>query len=64
MDVNVDSVDVFNYHFSFFSWQKQAVLARRLLNGELEPSTILNMSPDELRVWSLSSLIYGWFNIV
>lgn len=63
MEVNVDSVGVFNYNFSF-SWQKQAVLARRLLNGELEPSTILNMSPDELKVWFLSSLIYVWFNIV
>ncbi|KAL2544120.1 bromo-adjacent-like proteiny (BAH) domain-containing protein [Forsythia ovata] len=28
---------------------KNAVLARRLLNGELEPSQILNMSPNELK---------------
>ncbi|XP_027360623.1 uncharacterized protein LOC113868864 [Abrus precatorius] len=32
-----------------FNLKKNAVLARRLLNGELEPSKILNMTPNELR---------------
>ncbi|KAK7406132.1 hypothetical protein VNO78_07751 [Psophocarpus tetragonolobus] len=32
-----------------FNLQKNAVLARRLLNGELEPSKILNMTPNELK---------------
>ncbi|PRQ17687.1 putative BAH domain, transcription elongation factor S-II, central domain-containing protein [Rosa chinensis] len=32
-----------------YNLSKQVVLARRLLSGELEPSTILNMSPDELK---------------
>lgn len=33
-----------------FSWQNTRLLAQRLLNGELEPSKILNMSPNELKV--------------
>ncbi|XP_037495630.1 uncharacterized protein LOC119369054 isoform X2 [Jatropha curcas] len=33
-----------------FNLKITALLARRLLNGELEPSTILNMSPNELKV--------------
>ncbi|PPD93934.1 hypothetical protein GOBAR_DD09035 [Gossypium barbadense] len=32
-----------------FNLKNNALLARRLLNGELEPSTILNMSPNELK---------------
>ncbi|KAL2337239.1 hypothetical protein Fmac_011685 [Flemingia macrophylla] len=32
-----------------FNLQKNAVLARHLLNGELEPSKILNMTPNELK---------------
>lgn len=32
-----------------FNLKSNAVLARRLLNGELEPSKILNMSPIELK---------------
>ncbi|XP_040873173.1 uncharacterized protein [Glycine max] len=32
-----------------FNFQKNAVLARRLLSGELEPSKILNMTPNELK---------------
>ncbi|CAA3015552.1 BAH domain [Olea europaea subsp. europaea] len=32
-----------------FNLKNNAVLARRLLNGELEPSQILNMSPNELK---------------
>ncbi|KAJ4712068.1 bromo-adjacent-likey (BAH) domain-containing protein [Melia azedarach] len=32
-----------------FNLKNNAVLARRLLNGELEPSKILNMSPNELK---------------
>ncbi|KAI4315418.1 hypothetical protein L6164_028230 [Bauhinia variegata] len=32
-----------------FNLKNNAVLARRLLNGELEPSKILNMSPTELK---------------
>ena len=46
-------VDVFYQSFksfsflSFTSWQNNALLARRLLNGELEPAKILNMSPNE-----------------
>lgn len=31
-------------------FQNTEVLARRLLNGELEPAKILNMSPNELKV--------------
>ncbi|XP_050378707.1 uncharacterized protein LOC126796008 [Argentina anserina] len=32
-----------------YNISRQPVLARRLLSGELEPLTILNMSPDELK---------------
>ncbi|OIV93542.1 hypothetical protein TanjilG_28699 [Lupinus angustifolius] len=32
-----------------FNLKNNAVLARRLLNGELEPSKILNMTPNELK---------------
>ncbi|XVF52899.1 hypothetical protein PTKIN_Ptkin05aG0055400 [Pterospermum kingtungense] len=32
-----------------FNLKNNPLLARRLLNGELEPSTILNMSPNELK---------------
>ncbi|XP_020216482.1 uncharacterized protein LOC109800163 [Cajanus cajan] len=32
-----------------FNLKSNAILARRLLNGELEPSTILNMTPNELK---------------
>ncbi|GMI76333.1 BAH domain-containing transcriptional regulator 1, ASI1-Immunoprecipitated Protein 3 [Hibiscus trionum] len=32
-----------------FNLKNNPLLARRLLNGELEPSTILNMSPKELK---------------
>ncbi|OMO58646.1 hypothetical protein COLO4_34461 [Corchorus olitorius] len=32
-----------------FNLKNNSLLARRLLNGELEPSTILNMSPNELK---------------
>jgi hypothetical protein len=32
-----------------FNLKNTALLARRLLNGELEPATILNMSPTELK---------------
>lgn len=32
-----------------FNLQRNAVLARHLLNGELEPSKILNMTPNELK---------------
>ncbi|KAF2297819.1 hypothetical protein GH714_003682 [Hevea brasiliensis] len=32
-----------------FNLKNNALLARRLLNGELEPSKILNMSPNELK---------------
>lgn len=32
-----------------FNLKSNALLARRLLNGELEPSKILNMSPNELK---------------
>ncbi|XVE57890.1 hypothetical protein DITRI_Ditri04bG0126400 [Diplodiscus trichospermus] len=32
-----------------FNLKNNSLLARRLLNGELEPSTILNMSPKELK---------------
>ncbi|KAK4742363.1 hypothetical protein SAY87_000364 [Trapa incisa] len=32
-----------------FNLKNSAVLARRFLNGELEPSKILNMSPNELK---------------
>ncbi|KAK4608724.1 hypothetical protein RGQ29_002210 [Quercus rubra] len=32
-----------------FNLKKNEVLARRLLNGDLEPSKILNMSPSELK---------------
>ena len=31
-------------------WQNNALLARRLLHKELEPSVVLNMSPKELKV--------------
>ncbi|XXG85153.1 hypothetical protein AAC387_Pa11g0293 [Persea americana] len=33
----------------YFNLKKNALLARRLLNKELEPSVILNMSPNELK---------------
>ncbi|KAL8141646.1 hypothetical protein V2J09_014678 [Rumex salicifolius] len=33
----------------FFNFKNNAFLARRLLKGELEPSKILNMSPNELK---------------
>ncbi|KAG8662093.1 hypothetical protein MANES_01G061900v8 [Manihot esculenta] len=33
----------------YFNLKNNALLARRLLNGELEPSKILNMSPNELK---------------
>ncbi|XVE64841.1 hypothetical protein DITRI_Ditri07aG0134400 [Diplodiscus trichospermus] len=33
-----------------FNLKNNPLLARRLLNGELEPSMILNMSPNELKV--------------
>ncbi|KAL2517111.1 bromo-adjacent-like proteiny (BAH) domain-containing protein [Abeliophyllum distichum] len=36
-----------------FNLKNNAALARRLLSGELEPSDILNMSPNELKVESL-----------
>lgn len=36
-----------------FCLQNTALLARRLLNGELEPAKILNMSPTELKVKNL-----------
>ncbi|KAH1135521.1 hypothetical protein GLYMA_05G207800v4 [Glycine max] len=32
-----------------FNLKNNAILARRLLNGELEPSIILNMTPNELK---------------
>ncbi|CAJ1937432.1 unnamed protein product [Sphenostylis stenocarpa] len=32
-----------------FNLKNNAILARRLLNGELEPSKILNMTPNELK---------------
>ncbi|XVF51484.1 hypothetical protein PTKIN_Ptkin04bG0188800 [Pterospermum kingtungense] len=35
--------------FLVSSWQNNPLLARRLLNGELEPSTILNMSLNKLK---------------
>ncbi|KAH1251453.1 Chromatin remodeling protein [Glycine max] len=35
--------------WSSLVWINNAILARRLLNGELEPSIILNMTPNELK---------------
>ncbi len=32
--------------------QNNKVLAQRLLSKELEPATVINMSPGELKVWS------------
>jgi len=37
--------------FSDLILQNNAFLLRRLLNGELEPSKILNMTPKELKVF-------------
>jgi hypothetical protein len=31
--------------------QNNKVLAQRLLSKELEPATVINMSPAELKVW-------------
>ncbi|KAI3422734.1 uncharacterized protein J3R85_011819 [Psidium guajava] len=49
-----------------FNLKNNALLARRLLKGELEPSKILNMSPNELKVfyllfdrWHYLSIIEG-----
>lgn len=41
------------------TWQSNALLTRRILNGELEPSKILGMSPNELKVSSLSYVLLG-----
>lgn len=41
---------IYLYFLSSFL-QNNAILARRLLNGELEPSKILNMTPNELKVF-------------
>lgn len=50
MDVQSSTVEWFPYISFIFLWQNNAFLARRLLNGELEPSKILNMTPAELKV--------------
>ncbi|THF99256.1 hypothetical protein TEA_017093 [Camellia sinensis var. sinensis] len=42
-----------------FNLKSNSLLARRLLNGELEPSKILNMSPNELKVSSLLLVLPG-----
>lgn len=52
-DVNVFKCLILCLYFFYFL-QRNSFLARRLLNQELEPLTIVNMSPDELKVWSLS----------
>lgn len=44
--------------FLLCSWQNNAFLARRLLNGELEPSKILNMTYSELKVCFLSGFLF------
>lgn len=44
-------VSPFTLCFCFL--QNTSRLARRLLNGELEPSKILNMSPSELKVYDI-----------
>ncbi|CAJ1927830.1 unnamed protein product [Sphenostylis stenocarpa] len=45
-----------------FNLQKNAVLARGLLNGELEPSKILNMTPNELKCYELTQLSPSLFD--
>ncbi|XP_014520677.1 uncharacterized protein LOC106777567 isoform X3 [Vigna radiata var. radiata] len=45
-----------------FNLQKNAVLACRLLNGELEPSRILNMTPIELKMTKERSIRHKYLN--
>lgn len=46
-------------NFILFYLQNTALLARRLLNGELEPAKILSMSPTELKVRDLLCYIFA-----
>jgi hypothetical protein len=51
--------DELNIYIPFVcSLQNNALLARRLLNGELKPSKMLNMTPIELKVPYLSKFIF------